>query len=257
MGRRVKVRALAAIALVACGSGGGKARPADDAARPRDGSPTAPPADGSATAPGGARLGDVQVRVEWKDVPVAARASPGRTACKTPRSPAVAPTTLWGIPDVLVFVDGAPADASEARVVLAECTLAPRVSAGSALVVASGVEQPATITLAPRGTAAALPAVSPGAPLVVQLPIAGHAVAPAIAAGAIYELAAGTETAWFVAATAAVTDASGTVLVRDVPIGTHAVSAWLPPRAGQPARHVRGEVTVEADDLAELTLQLE
>jgi hypothetical protein len=39
-------------------------------------------------------------------------------------------------------------------------------------------------------------------------------------------------------------------------LGTHHLRAWLPPRAGQPARHAEGQVTVVAGDLAELTLEL-
>src|SRR5262245_34352729 len=57
---------------------------------------------GSAGSAGGAmtpKPGDAQIRVEWADVPVAARASPGRTPCNTPRAPSVAPTTTWGVPD--------------------------------------------------------------------------------------------------------------------------------------------------------------
>ena len=53
-----------------------------------------------------------------------------------------------------------------------------------------------------------------------------------------------------------VTDATGHVLVRDLAAGAHAVTAWLPPRGGQPARIGHGTVTVVAGDLAELTVKL-
>lgn len=264
MGRIVSARAVGLLAIaLGCGSGS-KARPpvvedAKHAARIDAAMVVVP--DAAAPASSTSKTGDVQVRVEWKDVPVPARASRGKTPCNTPRAPAVAPTTTWGIPDALVIVDGAPAaPASEARVMLVDCALSPRLAAGTQLVIASAVDQPARIQLARRATLAALPAVEAGKPLELLLPIAGHAVAPTVEPGALYEIATAErdpETAWFVAGTAAVTDASGTVLVKDVPVGTHAVRAWLPPRAGQPARSAKGQVTVEPGDLAELVLQLE
>src|ERR1043165_878967 len=61
--------------------------------------PTLPPPTGN---------GDVQLRVEWKDVPIEARASAGRTPCNTPRAPSVAPTTTWGAPDIVVMIDVPP-----------------------------------------------------------------------------------------------------------------------------------------------------
>jgi hypothetical protein len=84
-------------------------------------------------------------------------------------------------------------------------------------------------------------------------------VTVALEPGGVYQLATegkDPETAWVVAAAGAVTDPGGGVLVKDVPVGVHAVHAWLPPRAGQPARHAEGRVTVAAGDLAELTLEL-
>ncbi|HEX7837233.1 MAG TPA: hypothetical protein VF469_07200, partial [Kofleriaceae bacterium] len=99
-----------------------------------------------------------------------------------------------------------------------------------------------------------------GDPVPVMLPIAGHTASVALDAGAIYSLE--TDTAEpelaFVAAlpTGRVTDAAGHALVRDLALGTHAVTAWLPPRAGQPARLGRGTATVTAGELAELTVTL-
>ena len=83
--------------------------------------------------------GDVQIRVEWKDVPVEARGSAGRTACGTAKVPAVAPTTTWGIPDVVVMIDANHGKALAGsgsgslggqgmRIVLEHCALAPRVA---------------------------------------------------------------------------------------------------------------------------------
>ena len=84
-------------------------------------------------------------------------------------------------------------------------------------------------------------------------------------AGAVYELATADkdpETAWIVAPAAraaraaAVTDDSGWAVLRGLPTGSPAVTAWLPPRSGQPARIARGTVTISAGALAELTLPL-
>jgi len=222
---------------------------------------------GSAGAAPAANHGDVQIRVEWANVPMVARASPGRTPCNTPRSPSVAPTPTWGVPDAVVIVEGARADAGEARVVLADCALAPRAAIGASLVVESAVDRPASVLLAKRGDLAKLEAVSAagaaGSPALrtLRLPIAGHAVAVALEPGGVYELATSAkdpETSWIVAGSGAamVTDASGQAVLRAVPAGPHAVTAWLPPRAGQPARLARGTVTAVAGELAELTLQL-
>lgn len=231
------------------GSGSGSATPTDsipfDAAPAIDGPPT---------------TGDISVRVEWKDVPVKGRASPGLTACKTPRAAAVAPTTTWGIPEALVFVDGA-AMPDHVRIVLADCALGPRVGSASSLIVASAVDHPSTVTIAKRGAIDAVVAgtLDKTTGRTIQLPIAGHAVTIALDAGSIYELATTdkpSETAW-IATGAAVTDASGVATLANLAPGEHAVIAWLPPRAGQPARVGRGTVTVETGDVADLTLQLE
>ena len=209
--------------------------------------------------------GEVQVRVEWKAVPVAARASAGLTACQTARAAAVAPTTMWGIPEVIVIVDGAPAPVDAARslvrVLLADCMLAPRVGTGSELTVASGVDRPATVLVAKRGTLGSLPTLDgTAAATMVRLPIAGHAVGLPLEAGGIYEVRTvdvPAESAWVIGATGEITDPTGQVLVRDVAPGRHAVTAWLPPRGGQAARVAHGTVDVVAGDLAELVVELQ
>lgn len=252
------MRAFAIVLLAACSSG--KPHAVEDAKRAAAGS-DAPRADAATavTVPTPkATTGDVQVRVEWQKVPAAVRASPGTTKCATPRLAQVAPSTTWGIGDVIVLVDGAPAVSGDARVRLASCAFVPRVAIGASLVVDSTADKPATLTLSQRAQAGDLRARSEAAPgRTIQLPIAGHAVSVALDAGAVYELAADGETAWIVAASAATTDGNGVALIKEVPVGDHAVRAWLPPRAGQPARHAAGKVTVAAGDLAELTLQLE
>jgi hypothetical protein len=266
---------LAAVLAAAC-SGKPRAEDAahagaargDDAAG--DGAPTgaAPTAPGSAAGEGSrgsdaeARpatpaVGDLQIRVEWPEVPAAARSSPGRTRCTTPRAPSVAPTTTWGIPEALVIVDGAGAASATAHVTLADCALAPRVAVGDRLAITSAVDRPARLALRKRGT---LDALAPGAPVAVMLPIAGHTAAATLDAGAIYSLEADEPEpeAAFIAAVPGgfVTDATGHVLVRDLAAGAHAVTAWLPPRGGQPARIGHGTATVVAGELAELTVKL-
>jgi hypothetical protein len=205
--------------------------------------------------------GDVQIRVEWKDVPVAARAAPGRTTCGTSRPAAVAPTTTWGIGDVFVAIDvPAPAKGSAHRVVLGECVLSPRVVVSSGTVaIASAMQAPARATLQRAGRLPLGSALADDKPRDVFLPIAGHEVEVALDANAIYRIAAGDESAWIVASDhpfIAVTETTGTVILRDVPAGTHAVSAWLPPRSGQSARVAKGTVTVTDGALADVTLDI-
>ncbi len=262
-----------ALALVGCS--GGSARAHEDARRS---SPVESSTDGRAAArdaavrdagpplPAAPTTGDVQVRVEWIDVPPVARSSPGMTACATPRAAAVAPSTTWGIGDVLVLVDGAPSVTSDALVRWSACALTPRLAGGGALVVDSGADRPAEVRLVAHGTINAhgeidsLGADAGGARL-IQLPIAGHAVTTSLTPGHVYELvpagaAAAGDGAWLVGGAGAVTDAAGMVVIAGVAPGIHAVRAWLPPRGGQPARRATGEVTVVAGELAELTLRL-
>lgn len=249
--------------LVACSSN--KPRTAEDATHAppsRDAAAAtraidAVDVDASSAAPSTAKSGDLQVRVEWKDVPVAMRASPGRTACKTARLPAVMPTTTWGIPDVLVVVEGATIPAKTTRIVLADCALSPRLVAATSIVVESAVERPARLAFAKRGDLTAMTVLDKGTPRLVQLPIAGHAVALPLEPNGIYELTVDTESAWIVAAAhAGVTEANGALLVRDLAPGTYAVTAWLPPRSGAPAKLAKGSATVVAGDLADVTLEL-
>ena len=217
----------------------------------------ASPSDASPSSSGAHATGDLQIRVEWPDVPVVARSSPGRTPCNTPRSPAVAPTTTWGVPDALVIVDGASATAGEARVTLADCAFSPRVAVGATLAITSAVDRPATVTLRRRGPLTALVA---GAPRIVLLPIAGHTVTTALDPGAIYtvETDAPDPEVAFVASMpgAYLTEANGQITIRGLAVGSHAVTAWLPPRAGQPARTGHATATITADDLTELTVPL-
>lgn len=226
--------------------------------------PPAPaPAAGSAARDAAASgPGDVQIRVEWHDVPVIARASPGRTTCGTARAPAVAPTTTWGIPDVFVALaaPGAPAPA-DARVTLDRCALVPRaIAAGASVAVTTTAASPVALAIARRGALADPMALVAGEPRPIELPVAGHEVDVPLEPGGLYELSsAGADPAWIVAGgdlRVAVTDATGQAVMRDVPSGTYPVTAWLPPRAGQPGRVVHGEAVIAPGALAEVTLDL-
>lgn len=255
----------ATLALFACSTGA--PRPIDDhvvgSAAPMP-PPPAPPTGPYRIQSGEFARGDVQVRVEWPDVPVEARASSGRTACGTAAAPAVAPTTTWGIPDAIVAIDadhGKAAVDPGTRVVLASCALSPRVAlAGAAVVVESDSEAPAQLALARAGSASPLVAAAGSGAVAIDLPIAGHAVSVPLAGNALYELSgSAAEPAWLVTATqpyVAVTEASGQVVLRDVPIGSYAVEALVPPRGGQPVRSGHASVTVTANALAEVTVQI-
>ena len=205
--------------------------------------------------------GDVQIRVEWKDVPADARAAPGRTTCGTARAAAVAPTTTWGIPEVFVALDGTGATTERTqRLVLANCALMPRVVlASGSLVIASATEQPAKLTIVKAGSLPLGSALKDDKSRDVYLPIAGHEVAVPVEANTIYRVTYAEDVAWVIATDSplvAVTEGSGTVVMRGVQGGTHAVTAWLPPRAGQAARIAKGKVTVQNAALAEITLDL-
>lgn len=236
----------------------------------RTGDATAPlPDDAAAGAGSGTGSGDLQVRVEWPDVPAAARSSPGRTPCGTPRAPSVSPTTTWGVPEALVIVEGAPPPAQAvARVALADCAIAPHVVAGSALAITSTVDHPVKLVLRKRGDVDQVlgkepdraPArLAPGDPVTVMLPIAGHTVEAALDPGAIYTLetdAPEPELAFAAAVSARVTDASGHAQIAGLSPGAHAITAWLPPRAGQPPRIGHGTATVSSGELTEVTVTL-
>jgi hypothetical protein len=275
----VDLRWFGVLCAAACsGRGAKKPRVIEDA--PAAAKPIVPA--GPYTVDAAFDKGDVQIRVEWKDVPVEARASAGRTACGTAKAAAVAPTTTWGIPDVVVMIDAnhgkamsAPAsgsgsgsrarhepDPSRSRIVLEHCVLSPRVAIVDApLIVASAMDAPAKLAFAKL--APARPLVTPPAPApagaTLLLPIAGHEAAVALDPNSITELRTDDDSAIAVVAPTpyyAITEPNGQVVLRDVPVGTFEVAAWLPARAGQAARVARGKVTVTAGTLAEITLGL-
>jgi hypothetical protein len=252
--------------VVAACSGGSATHPVtgDDArgsaVAARDGGSAAGPASGSATATTGGP-GELDVTVTWKDTPHPARASPGRSTCGTARLAAVAPTTMWGIPDVVVFVDGATVTLGEVRVVVADCAIAPRVAVGDKLVLASQAKEPKALGIAAFGLEPeAIDGTKPkdGTPALVpvMLPIAGHEVVRALDAG-IHQVSGEGDGAWVVARpNAIVTDAAGQAVFKDVPAGPHTVVAWLPARGDQPAKLVTAKATVAAGAPVELTIDL-
>jgi hypothetical protein len=253
MGMSVPLVMTASLLCLGCSSG--KPKAIEDARR-------APPSHdaGRPLEPGrpSTGLGDIQVRVEWVDAPAGLRRSPGRTPCKTARSPSISPTTTWGLPDVLVVVDGDPSALGEARVRHIDCALSPRIVTGKLLAIDSAMPRPTALALTKRGELGQLDKLDASATRTVMLPISGHTVTTELEPGGVYELStqgSEPEVAWIVAGRGAITDAHGVVLVRDVPPGTHRVTAWLPARGGQPARRVQGEVVVVADDVADLTLR--
>jgi hypothetical protein len=222
------------------------------------GAQTAARDGGSGALPAPSGSGELVVTVEWKDVPVPARASPGRTPCGTPRPASVAPTTTWGIPDVIVLVDPATTKTvatGDARIIAGDCGITPRVALGDHLIVTSAARAPIQLGLAAYGLEPEASDVKPAA-VPVQLPIAGHEVTRTLDAG-IYQLSAGGEAAWIVAkANALVTDAAGLATFHDLPAGPHTVVAWLPARGDQPAKLVTAKATVTAGTPVDLTIDL-
>jgi hypothetical protein len=263
---------LLAIWLIA-GCSGGKPKAVEDA---RHSAPTGD-AGAAATTPAppptptgpyrvdtSSKTGDVQIRVEWKDVPATLRASPGVTPCGNPARPAVSPTTTWGIPEAVVEIEvdhGKPLAPIRPRIELEDCALAPRLAvAGPVLGIASAVESPQTVTIAELGHLPLGSSLTAGKPRTLYLPIIGHEVEVALAPGSIYAVTFGTsEIATVIAATTpyvAITEPTGQVIVRDVPIGSYQVRAWLPTRGPLEPRTATGTVTVADGALAEITLDI-
>jgi hypothetical protein len=259
------------VALGACSSG--KSRVVEDAksVQPpivRDAGVVAPTTGYRVDAPSFAK-GDVQIRVEWHDVPAVARAPEGRTSCGTPHQAAVAPTTTWGIPDAIVMIDvdhGKPLAEPEARVVSTGCAVTPRVVlAAKTLLVASVADKPTQLSLirtAPARPLGGAATANPAAARAIDLPIAGHEVAAALEPDSIFTLGGDPKDAdpatIVVPSTPyyAITEANGQVIGRDIPVGSFPVVALLPARGGQPARIQRGMVTIVAGGLAEVTVDL-
>jgi hypothetical protein len=253
------------VLLVACSGGKSKAvEDAKSAPRPADAPPVAPAVVHGYRVDTAAKTGDVKITVEWKDTPQVLRAPGPPTKCGTPRTPAVAPATLWGIPDVLVIVDvdhGRAFTPPSARLVVEDCDFAPRaVVAGPTVLLASAMLEPVAVTLQALARPLAGAAIAGTKPRTIYLPIAGHEVEAALEPDTVYAVAFGTDDiAAVVSATSpyvAVTEAAGAVTMRDVPVGTHPVRAYLPARNGGDARTTQGTITVTEGNLAEITLDI-
>ena len=259
---------------------GGDAAPAGEAGpvarAPDAGAPASGPPAGAvepyrlaaAGSDGGvAGGGTINVRVEWKDAPVAARRSPGRDPCGAPRPPQAAVHTLHGVRDVVVWLDGIergkapPPAATAAAVALRACRLEPAVQ------LAPRADAPLTVTnLDERRAAVELGwAEAPGGDVTVvartALPVVGHAISapqrPWLTR--VTADAAGDDAAWIVVPPhpyAAVTDEAGAAALADGPAGTYTARAWLRPGAGQPARAAQAEVTVTAGAAVDVVLSL-
>lgn len=202
--------------------------------------------------------GDISVRVEWPDMPRELRVSPGPNRCGGTLAAQAVPTTTWGVADVVVFVEGvAPPASKTARVVARPCAIAPRVAVGTSVAIASSADRPLRLSLARAFATSNFAAVTDTARS-VALPIAGHEAIAELADGIykIVETGERVDEAWLVAAPAVLTDASGTVVIKDVAPGTHTVRVWLPPRGKLAGRSLKGLVDVLAGELAEVTLSL-
>ncbi len=86
----------------------------------------------------------------------------------------------------------------------------------------------------------------------------GHEVDLALPSPEVDEITAAATDAWVItlATAAGVTDASGQVVLRDLPVGTHAVTALLPKHGKAAPRVAHGKVDVLPGGLAEVTLDL-
>jgi hypothetical protein len=152
------------------------------------------------------------------------------------------------------------APAAPPRIALEECELSPRaVVAGPTVALASAMREPTSVTLVELARPLGGPPLN-ATPRTIQLPIAGHTVELALEANTVYAIAYGTDdVAAIVSATSpyvGVTDGAGAVGLRDVPVGTYPVRAYLPARGGADAKIASGTVTVAAGATAEITLDL-
>lgn len=277
--------ALLAVGLLGCAASSAPRGDGSGSGGPSDARAAAPPVIDAAPAKViGARDGyrlaptvaPLEVRVEWASAPPTMRARSGVTACGTPRAPRVQVHTLGGVAGVLVVVDidaGRALDAATPTpdVVITGCAIGPRLlvvpQVPAEVVVRSTDLRRHAVTLRELGapTGVGLAALAPGdaATPVVGLPWAGAAVQRALAGPTVLRAALvgdDTDAAWVVATGtpyAGVTDETGVVQLGDAPAGTFAVTAWLPPAAGQAARLARGMVTVAAGAPATVTLHLD
>jgi hypothetical protein len=232
-------------------------------------------ARGSGSAAPGAPIGILDARVEWKDAPSAVRVSPGRDPCRGPRRGRAKIHTLWGVANAVVIVDGAGPSAAAGpagpvQLALRDCALGPPVAVAAAapatLHLYNGDQRRHVATIAPAVAIAKLadaPVRMGDASRRGVLPWAGSELAVAAAepgAIAVATDATPDDLAWFVVAPPGsrigVTDDTGAAMFPNLPAGTHGVTAWLPPAAGEPGIVVTGTVTIEADRVVRFTLDV-
>lgn len=215
--------------------------------------------------------GALAVTVTWPGAPPAVRASPGVDGCGRPRPPRAAVAALHGVAGVAVWLDGltagkAPPPARPVRLTARDCALTPAVAVvprlGATLEVQSQDDSEHALAITELGAPWATELPASVAVTRARLPVWGHTVSLPLAGAGVRRVVddrAADEPAWVVVTAhpyAAVTDGDGAALLEQVPAGTHAVVAWLPPAAGQPPVLLRGTATVVAGEKAELTLQV-
>lgn len=216
--------------------------------------------------------GTVAVTVIWPDAPPAVRVSPGVTTCATPRPPRATIGALHGVAGAVVIIEGVaagkrPPPAAPARLTVRDCAIAPRIAIqpriGATLEVQAQDDVDRAIAIAELGLAWTDASGATGASGATRARLAGwgHTVSLPLAAAGVRRIEAdGVADPAHVVVTdqpyAAVTGDDGAVALDQVPAGTHAVVAWLPPAADQPAQVARGQVTVVAGDKVDITLRL-
>lgn len=219
--------------------------------------------------------GTVAVTVIWPDAPPAVRASPGVTTCATPRPARATIGALHGVAGAVVMIEDVavgkrPPPAAPVRLMVRDCAIAPRIAIqpriGATLEVQAQDDVERAIAISELGLAWSAPPDPAGAAAgagVTRARLAGwgHTVSLPLAAAGVRRIEAdGVADAAHVVVTdqpyAAVTGDDGAVALDQVPAGTHAVVAWLPPTGEQPAQVARGQVTVVAGDKVDITLRL-
>lgn len=239
--------------------------------------------DGSGGGAGAASgVGRVSVKVLWPTATASVRASPGYTACHTPRRARAQIGTLHGVADAFVVLPDLPAAISAsapaapasgsaapaagapsaARLTVRDCALDPPalVARGALEVQTQDTAHTVTIERVGKPWLEDDGIIAPVTLARVQLPVLGHTVTVAIdEPGAIRVHADGAsdDAAWVLAPPhryAGITDEVGALGIADVPAGSHPIVAWLPPRAGQTAQRATGTVTVVAGETTDVEL---
>jgi hypothetical protein len=221
--------------------------------------------DGAASASG---QGRVSVKVLWPTAPASVRASPGYTACHTPRRARAQIGTLHGVADAFVVLPDLPAvvsasvPAAPGRLKVRDCAVGPPalLARGALEIQTQDTAHTVTVERIGKPWLEDDGIIAPVTLARAQLPVLGHTVTVAIdepGAIRVHADGAGDDAAWVLAPPhryAGITDEVGALGIADVPAGTHTIVAWLPPRAGQTAQRATGTVTVVAGETADVEL---